>query len=145
MKQDREELMREGELQKEFPLDGNENVVTPLPNSLQRMCIRLYHDSIGHPGVVRCTQTLRSKYYWSGCHKQVKEYIQHCRTCHLREITASSGKIPLQRYKLPSAPYERVHWDLHGPFHKTVRGNEYISVSSCALSKHITAVPIERR
>ena len=52
---------RESTEELELPL--NEEPPTILPSSLQPMCLRFFHDSLGHPGVRRTLTTIQTKYY----------------------------------------------------------------------------------
>ena len=116
-----------------------------VPESLQRNVMELYHDSKGHPGAARTKETIHLYYWWKGMSYMVTQYIYGCKACARRKAKNAVAVAPIQSYKAPGMPWERVHIDLTGPLTESSRGNKYIVVVKDALTRYVEAIPIRNK
>ena len=94
-----------------------------IPSHLQQQIIKDYHEN-GHFAVDKVFQAIREKYYWPNLYKQIKEYIDKCIQCKVRNM--QPHKAPLQETSIPAYPMAVLALDLSGPYRKTLSGNVYI-------------------
>lgn len=82
-----------------------------IPKTLRQRTLELAHE--GHPGMTVMKRRLRSKVWWPKMDKDVDEAVKKCRGCIL--VAAPEPPEPLKRKELPSAPWQHVAIDFHGP------------------------------
>lgn len=87
------------------------NTKIVIPESLRERTLQLAHE--GHPGMSVMKRRLRAKVWWPKIDRQVEELVKKCRGCTL--VNAPNAPEPLQRTKLPSAPWEHLAIDFLGP------------------------------
>ena len=54
-----------------------------LPHSLKEKVLRSLHDDLGHPGIQRTLQLIRTRFYWPRIHADVERWIKCCKHCTL--------------------------------------------------------------
>ena len=113
-----------------------------VPDILQPLALRLYHDGLAHPGLHRSCQTIRINYIWEGMFEGMKKHIHECRYCGRRKVHTNKAKVPIQQYPIPPYPFWRCHIDITGPFVKSKAGNTHILVLKDALSKWVEIIAI---
>jgi len=114
-----------------------------VPESLKRNVIELYHDSKGHPGAGRTKETIYLSYWWRGMSIDVENHVKSCKPCARRKAKNAVAAVPIQGYRAPSMPWERIHIDLTGPLTTTSQGNKYIVVMKDALTRYVETAAIK--
>ncbi|XP_039444976.1 uncharacterized protein K02A2.6-like [Culex pipiens pallens] len=84
---------------KEILLRGERLVI---PQSLQKRTLALAH--IGHPGIERSKQRLRSKVWWPEIDKDVEQAVRKCLDCQI--VGRMAPPEPMAVRQLPSSPWE---------------------------------------
>ncbi len=87
----------------------NHQIVIPL--SLQRQVLALAH--IGHQGIVKTKELLRSKVWFPGINQKVEALIKHCNECQVNQ--AKQQFEPLKPSVFPNEPWEELSSDFFGP------------------------------
>ncbi|XP_055585225.1 uncharacterized protein K02A2.6-like [Uranotaenia lowii] len=82
-----------------------------IPQSLQKRVLTLAH--IGHPGIERSKQRLRSKVWWPSMDKDVKKAVRSCSDCQI--VGGTSPPEPMAMRELPENPWETLCMDILGP------------------------------
>lgn len=103
-----------------------------------------YHDDPligGHPGVSRMTAKLRSKYYWTGISKDIRNYVKKCELCQKNKSMPKTRE-PMIMTNTPTSAFDVLIIDTIGPFIKSNSGNEYALTMICDLTKYLVVVPI---
>ena len=113
-----------------------------VPESLKQNICELYHDSKGHPGAERSSDTARQLYWWFGIVNDLERHVKNCKACARRKARNAVPAVPIQQYDIPTMPWERVHIDLTGPFTRSTRGNTHIVVIKDALTRYVETIPI---
>ena len=116
-----------------------------LPELLRTMCLRFYHEGLGHPGKLRLARTIQTRYWWPNVIIDVAKYCARCQHCCRRKADNRVAAMPLQHYPRATRPFELVHIDLIGRLHKTANGYEYILVCKCALTQWIEVIPLQTK
>ena len=97
-----------------------------IPKSLRKHYLAACHDSTlsGHLGVTKTLQSLKQKYWWKNMRKDVRQYINSCKTCQSsKNPTRSKGELqPI----VSSSPFEIVGMDFVGPLNTSENGNSWI-------------------
>jgi len=114
-----------------------------VPESLKRNVMELYHDSKGHPGAGRTKETIYLTYWWRGMSIDVENHVKSCKPCARRKARNAVAAVPIQGYRAPSMPWERIHIDLTGPLTTTTQGNKYIVVMKDALTRYVETAAIK--
>lgn len=82
-----------------------------IPTSLQKRVLRLAH--IGHPGIERSKQRLRSKVWWPSMDRDVEKAVRSCLDCQI--VGKAAPPEPMAIRELPQKPWEVLHLDMLGP------------------------------
>ena len=90
----------------------------------------------GHLGRRKTYRIMAERFYRPFLGKQVEQYVRECDTCQKIKSIGQSKKASLMPI-VPKRTNEYVATDLAGPFPRTVRGNRYIQVMTCLLSKYL--------
>jgi hypothetical protein len=100
----------------------------------------MYHDGplAGHRAFEKTAELIKSRYFWPGMHKQIKDY---CSSCHLRQTkkyVSKSNKAALKPI-LVDKPWVMIGLDVTGPLKLTASGNLYIIIAVDYFSKFCIA------
>jgi hypothetical protein len=101
-----------------------------------------YHDLAGHLGQDTTCRNIRRDYFWRGMTKQILDYTARCRNCQKVGKGLKRNIPKLKPIKPPHSAWSQIGIDLQGPFPVTERGNRYILVAKCYLTKFFVARPI---
>jgi hypothetical protein len=86
-----------------------------IPKTIQKRCVKWYHEMLCHPGETRTEQTLRQHYYWQTLREDVAEVCQKCDTCQRsKKKTIKYGHLPVKTAE--AEPWETLCVDLIGPY-----------------------------
>ena len=120
-----------------------DNRLLVVPSALQTRVMELNHDlpSAGHAGIDRTTAKMKSKYFWFGMNRDIKNYIISCSVCNQNKKTTKYGKCPMVNYHA-GLPMERVHLDFIGPLPRTAGGNEHILMMVDQFTKWVECIPL---
>lgn len=119
-------------------LNGERLVV---PDCARWKLLQKFHDDVGHVGLKRCDEAIKSKYWFPKMTKFIRKYVTSCLDCAFRK--GHYGKVEGQLHPIPKpdVPMHTVHIDHLGPFSKTGRNNQYILMITDAFSKFTIARP----
>lgn len=95
----------------------------------------------GHPGITRMTSKLRSKYFWTGMSREIRNYVKKCVHCQ-KNKTLPKTKEQLFLTETPARAFDVIQVDTIGPIMKSNNGNEYAVTIICDLTKYLVVVPI---
>lgn len=76
--------------------------------------IRMFHDTLGHPGVGQTLRILHFHFHWPGVKNDIALYVSCCVSCQKLKVEPPNPP-PLQPPIL-YGPLKHVHIDLAGPF-----------------------------
>lgn len=93
------------------------------------------------PGVRRMTMKIRSKYFWTGMSKDIKNYVRKCELCQKNKSMAKV-KEPMVLTEIPVKAFDVLIIDTIGPFIRSNNGNEYALTMICDLTKYLIVVAI---
>lgn len=82
-----------------------------IPAALRQRVLKLAH--IGHPGIERTKQRLRSKVWWPNADKEAERAVKSCMDCQL--VSGPSRPEPLAVRELPCQPWHTLAMDILGP------------------------------
>jgi hypothetical protein len=82
-----------------------------IPETLHKHVLELAH--IGHQGIVKTKDLLRSKVWFPGINRKVEEMIKFCNECQCNR--AKQEYEPLKPSDLPNEPWEDLSIDFFGP------------------------------
>lgn len=83
-----------------------------LPVTLRPKALYLAHK--GHPGMTKMKSILRERVWWPKMGAEVEDWVETCRTCALNG--RKEPPTPMERSRLPSAPWDLVAVDFCGPY-----------------------------
>lgn len=103
-----------------------------------------YHDAelTGHLGAAKTLGRLRERFYWSGMHKDVLEYVRSCRSCQLRKTRVRAQGL-LQPIAV-QGPWDVVGMDIFGELPITTRGNRWCLAFIDHFTKWPEIIPLRR-
>uniref|UniRef100_A0A0G4I3M0 Integrase catalytic domain-containing protein n=1 Tax=Chromera velia CCMP2878 TaxID=1169474 RepID=A0A0G4I3M0_9ALVE len=106
-----------------------------VPPALRDTVLTMHHDHPigGHPAVKRLFQRLLAEFWWPCLRKDAREWVYKCRPCQERRNQPKSRNP--QTLPVPSQPFQRVGIDVVGPVPMSRRGNRFMFVIMCALTR----------
>jgi len=117
-----------------------------LPTTYAQEVIRMVHDlpSGGHMGARKSYDRLRAIYYFPKMWRKVKRYVKCCRQCQVTAPRRAHERQPLQPIEIMRThPFDDLSIDvMGGDLARTTRGNRYLLVIVCNVSKWVHAVPM---
>ena len=117
-----------------------------LPATYAQEVIRMVHDlpSGAHMGAKKSYDRLRAIYHFPKMRERVKNYVRSCRQCQVTAPRRVDERQPLQPIEIMQThPFDDISVDVMGPdLPRTSKGNRYLLVILCNVSKWIHAVPI---
>ena len=103
-------------------------------SSLRDDVLRHLLDNIGHFGVKRTTDCVKTRFYWPGYEADIAQWVLQCEACQRRNPPVVTPCAPLGTLEA-SYPFERISWDIMGPLPTTEKGNWYIFVVTDLFTK----------
>lgn len=67
--------------------------------------MRSLHDDLGHQGIERTLQLIRTHFYWARIHADVEKWIKYCECCTLAKMPQPRIRTPMGSL-LASQPLE---------------------------------------
>ncbi|GFX38328.1 retrovirus-related Pol polyprotein from transposon 412 [Trichonephila clavipes] len=95
----------------------------------------------GHFGVMKTLQKVRGHFYWNNVWSDVEKCCRTCDPCAARKGPIKRTRRRLQLYNV-EAPFERIAFDILGPFPRSSDGNNNILVVMEYFTKWPEAYPI---
>jgi len=124
----------------------SDQIVLSEKGKVKKAVMQHMHDDAltgGHLGVEKTHAKIQERFLWNNMRKDIADFIKTCDKCQKRKMTSTgTQKEQLGKFKTARSPFARVHIDLLGPLTQTLRGNKYIMVMVCALTKFVIASAI---
>ena len=95
-----------------------------IPQEMERIVIKQYHDQLGHMGLDKTYDSIRLKYFFPNMYRKIYTYIEKCIPC--QAMSDKKPKPPLHETEIPPYPFAKIGLDLSGPYPTTLSGNRYI-------------------
>ena len=110
-----------------------------IPESLQEILLTEYHGQY-HPGSENTTLMMKTRFYWKGMEKKIREFVSSCRTCTQTKVSKTQHS-QTQLPELPKAR-ERLGIDI-ASMPRSSRGKTYILQMIDANTKFIVTAALE--
>ena len=97
------------------------------------------HDALiaGHLGFDKTYDILRRTAYWPKMAQETREYVASCESCQRNKPSRQPPTGLLQPLPIPAQNWESISMDFAGPFPRTARGFDMITVFVDRLSKQV--------
>ncbi|KAK3107412.1 hypothetical protein FSP39_013983 [Pinctada imbricata] len=95
-----------------------------IPQEMETVVLRQYHDQLGHMAVDKTYDSIRRKYFFPNMYKKIHGYLEKCVTCQTR--SSRKSKPPIKETEIPPYPFAKIGLDLSGPYPTTLSGSKYI-------------------
>lgn len=112
-----------------------------VPKFARWKLMQKFHDQIGHVGLKRCGEIIKSDYWFPKMTRFIKKYVTSCLECAYGKGEYGKPSGELHPIPKPSTPMVTLHIDHLGPFSKTNKGYQYILMIVDAFSKFLIARP----
>ena len=73
--------------------------------------LRHLHDNMGHFGVKRTTDCVKTRFYWPGYEADIAQWVLQCEACQRRNPPVVTPRAPLGTLDA-SYLFERISWDI---------------------------------
>lgn len=100
------------------------------------------HALSGHLGYKKTLDRIRSKYFWPGLAKTVKDYVKNCERCKCTKYPTQSSRPLMGKPKEADQPWELVSIDFIGPLPRSSKGNTMLCVVIDFASKYCVLKPM---
>ena len=117
--------LKHGKLWRRGEKEGHPTVLQlVVPSTFRESVLRELHDTPtgGHLGEEKMLSRVRSRYYWPGFARDVRDYCATCATCASRKSGGPQRRAPLHPFQVES-PMHTVAVDILGPLPQTPQGN----------------------
>ena len=104
--------------------------------------IEKVHQSLGHVGINKTVNFMKSRYFWPRMEDDIEIYLSKCETCCYTKLKNPIDRAPLQS-TLTGEPFERIALDITGPFRTTINGNRFILGIIDHFSKYASLIPLK--
>ena len=115
-----------------------------IPRCLRIGVMSSIHGSLltGHFGLMKTEKRLCTIAYWPGWKSDVKLFLNCCEKCNQfkKNVNARHGYM---KHAGCTAPWQKVHIDLMGPFTRSHDQYSYILTAVCSFSKYIIAIALK--
>lgn len=115
---------------------GNRLVV---PSAARWKILQMHHDEIGHVGLKRCTDLIKSNFWFPKMTRFIRKYVTSCLCCAYGKGSYGKNEGKLHPIPKPNEPFRMIHVDHLGPFCRTKKGYAYMLVITDAFSKFVIA------
>ena len=119
---------------------GTEHVQIVVPDVLKDTIMRETH-GLGHLGIKKTLDTIKTKFYWPGYEKDVEDWVKQCSECQKHKGPQPALPAPMGTITA-TYPFEKISWDIMGPLPLTPRGHQYILVVTDLFTKWVEAFPL---
>ncbi|XP_063438199.1 uncharacterized protein LOC134719148 [Mytilus trossulus] len=131
-------ILKDGILFRRTTVDGESKDQLILPASQIKTVLNYLHNNMGHQGRDRTTSLVKDRYFWSGMHKDIEEWIQRCPRC-LKRKRLPNDKAPLKSIKT-SQPQEIVCMDFL-TLETSKGGYHHVLVITDHFTRYAQAIP----
>lgn len=134
-------ILLEKRLFKRVKVNKQEKELYVVPKTMRKSMAVKYHDCGGHLALEKTLQKLMRTYWWSGMRRYLKQHIAMCMECAL--VKKPGGRVRGLLNPIPpgTRPFHTMHIDHLGPFVTSKRGNTYLLVVVCNLTKFVKLYP----
>jgi len=130
IKKSRSFVLENGRLyKKNFSPNGKSKLLV-IPQQQRSEILTACHDdplSGGHLGIAKTIGKIKARYFWENMNREIEQYVKSCVHCQHRKKPPTRPSGLLDPIKV-GEPFERIGYDLLGPFPKSENGNTYIIV-----------------
>ena len=130
--------LKPGILYRTYQVEDEEFHQLVLPESLQDIIFKSYHDDLGHQGRDRTLALIKQRFYWPGMTQYVQNKVQQCAKC-IRRKTRPTKAAELVNIT-SSTPMELVCID-YLSLERSKGGYENILVITDHFSRYAQAIP----
>lgn len=123
--------------------NGEKKKLYVIPDSMRKGIVVKNHDMVGHFSAERTTERILEKYWFPGVRRYVKRHIAGCFECLANKIPGGKKMGLLHPIPPTKRPFERIHVDNVGPFLKSSRGFEHITVIIDSFTRFVLLYPIK--
>lgn len=129
-------------------LDGLHQIIVPNSSSLREHPFFLAHDQLGHFGVDKSYETLRSSLYWPNMRSDLeKAYIPACESRQMNKSPTTRIPGPLHPLPIPDEPFSSIAIEFIGPLPED-EGFDYLATITDCLGADVkipckTTLPAE--
>lgn len=115
-----------------------------VPGSMREEFLRYGHENIfsGHRGVKKTKSILKRRVFWPCFNKDVEKWVRSCIPCQQRKRAPANSKLPLHPLETPHCEFDRVSFDICGPYPISEDGNKYVLAFCDHWSRFIIACAI---
>lgn len=127
------------------PAKQKPNGFVPLwvPPNYRRDVLRAFHwcPTSAHPSDKKMHEAVRLHVWWSGCKKDITEYVKKCSVCQLKRL-GGQDKPPLQTRRNAQCPMQRISLDILSLNKIGAHRTPYVLVIMDEFSRYAEAFPI---
>lgn len=113
-----------------------------VPKGARWQVCRMNHDEMGHLGLEKTLDRIKSTYWFAKMSRFVKKYVTACIDCAYAKKTATTKEGLLHPIEKVELPFHTLHIDHLGPFVRSKRGNSYILTIVDAFTKFLFVRPV---
>lgn len=134
-------IVRDNKLYKYVDGDKN-NVRWAVPKGARWQICKMNHDDIGHLGLEKTLERIKSKYWFPKMSRFIKKYVSACIDCAYAKKSSCKNEGLLHPIEKVESPFHTLHIDHLGPFVRSKRGYSYLLVVVDSFTKFVFIKPV---
>ena len=113
-----------------------------VPKGSRGKILKLAHNHMGHLAFKKVKQVVGRLYTWPRVNRDILDWCRQCERCQ-KAKKANESKAPLQPIPVLTEPFEKLAFDLVGPFPRSVDGFKYVLTGICLATRYPEAIPLK--
>ena len=101
--------------------------------------MKIAHDHMGHLGYKKVLEIIQRQFLRPSNYKDVLGWCKQCDRCQKTKKT-NVPRAPLQQIPVIKEPFEKVAFDIVGPFPRSKNGYKYVLSAICLASRFPEAI-----
>lgn len=110
--------------------------ITKRTNLIERL-----HQELGHLGASKCSDFIRTRFFWPGLVSSVEKEVRKCAVCKASKSPHQLTRVPMGKNRIADVPFRMIALDHWGPVTRSSRGNLYLLVVVDIFSKYVLLHP----
>ena len=104
--------------------------------------MKIAHDHMGHLGYKKVLEIIQRQFLRPSIYKDVLGWCKQCDRCQKTKKT-NVPRAPLQQIPVITEPFEKVAFDIVGPFPRSKNGYKYVLSAICLASRFPEAIGLK--
>lgn len=122
---------------KKYLIENNKKRLIITDNEDKKFIVKMVHDEFGHFGLFKCSEIIRSRFYWKNWKVDLKNYLKKCEKCQTKGDDNESKEPLVLRNVHLLKPWQKVSIDICGPLTLSSKNKRYLLLGQDLFTKYV--------